>query len=267
MASEAELEELASRFDRVDLTREQFDMLVAQVLEVVWEAREITLNPLGGFSCKLPKHSGSDTVFTENLWAIFLDSEPPRYEDVSNFLRKALSDPSDEKPTRSQIVPLIRHEEWVGVAEGNTIAESFAGDLLLVYALDWPEKTTSLTRKECRELGLDEAELKEIAIANLAAKLVEVERHGDGPLYMITADGAYESSILLLDHIWDHVAPLVNGDTIASIPTRDVLLFTGSASREGLAALRDHTEKTFALGNYRISKAFLRRVSGQWRLY
>ena len=86
--------------------------------------------------------------------------------------------------------------------------------------------------------GVAEGELKGLAIANLRRILPEVQRHGDGPWYLLTAGGDYVRSLLPFNEIWDQLADTVKGQIVATVPTRDVLLFTGAESAEGVQAIR-----------------------------
>ena len=67
---------------------------------------------------------------------------------------------------------------------------------------------------------------------------------------MLSAGGDYVASLLLLEEVWQECKSSVDGDVIAAVPTRDVLLFTGSSSHEGIVALRksvDRLEQTGAI--------------------
>jgi uncharacterized protein YtpQ (UPF0354 family) len=81
---------------------------------------------------------------------------------------------------------------------------------------------------------------------------------------MLTAGGDYVASILLLDSVWESLAELVDGDIVAVTPSRDVLLFTGSGSQEGLQAIRERADGIVSSGDHVISRTLLRRVKGQW---
>ena len=72
--------------------------------------------------------------------------------------------------------------------------------------------------------------------------------------------GTYEASLLLFDSIWTDGQVKVNGDIVVAVPTRDVLLVTGSKNRKGLAALRKIATKFAAEGSDPISdKLFVYR--------
>jgi uncharacterized protein YtpQ (UPF0354 family) len=87
-----------------------------------------------------------------------------------------------------------------------------------------------------------------------------MERHGNNGFYMMSAGGYYEASLLLLDWIWRDVRMVVKGDIVVAIPTRDVLLVTGSQDPEGLAKVKQIVADASNRGTYRLtSKLFVYR--------
>jgi uncharacterized protein YtpQ (UPF0354 family) len=74
---------------------------------------------------------------------------------------------------------------------------------------------------------------------------------------MITADGSYESSLLLLDDLWSKgdVPAKVDGDVVVAIPARDLLFFTGSSNPAGVARLRELAAKYVKQASYRLTAA------------
>ena len=90
------------------------------------------------------------------------------------------------------------------------------------------------------------------------------KRRGTGPVFMLVGDGNYDSSLLLLDKLWDEQAGSVRGDLVAAVPSRSVLLFTGSASPDGVGQLRKAVDEIFTTGDHVVSKALLIRRNGRW---
>jgi uncharacterized protein YtpQ (UPF0354 family) len=72
---------------------------------------------------------------------------------------------------------------------------------------------------------------------------------------MITADGSYESSLLLLDDLWSKgdVPAKVDGDVVVAIPARDLLFFTGSRNPAGVARLHELAAKYVKQASYRLT--------------
>jgi uncharacterized protein YtpQ (UPF0354 family) len=83
----------------------------------------------------------------------------------------------------------------------------------------------------------------------------------------MVADGNYESSLLLAENLWDDQAKAVQGEIVAAVPSRDVLLFTGSASTEGLRELRAAVANLHANGSRAISATLIVRRNGLWEKF
>ena len=83
---------------------------------------------------------------------------------------------------------------------------------------------------------------------------------------MYTADGNYEASLLLFDDLWDGDIK-VDGDIVVAIPTRDVLLITGSKNEEGIARLREIVDQVTAEGTYTVSSTLFVYRKGVFRRF
>ncbi|HTR40776.1 MAG TPA: DUF1444 family protein, partial [Pseudomonadales bacterium] len=66
--------------------------------------------------------------------------------------------------------------------------------------------------------------------------------------------GDYEASLLLFDGIWNGIKNEVRGNVIAAIPTRDLLIVTGSEDPEGLQRMKKIIEDATTKGSYRLTK-------------
>ena len=175
-------------------------------------------------------------------------------------------------PTRENIVPTIKNSEFVSQIGDLTDVpqEHLAADIWIIYALDLPNETRSFRRSDLQQLGVDPGELRQLACNNLDRILTTIRGHGRGPWYAITAGGNYEASILLLDKVWEEWQDweeLVDGDIVAAVPARDVLLVTGSRSKEGIQTVRQKARQIEEKGDHLISQTLLRRTSGTWKVF
>ena len=129
-------------------------------------------------------------------------------------------------------------KELVGAQGENQVSEplyeQFAGEVVVVYVEDTPVNMNFLTSDDLERYAVEREDLCQLACANLPNVLPKIERHGENGLYMITAGGDYEASLLLID-IWSNGQFPVQGELVAAIPNRDMLIVTGSEDAEGLA--------------------------------
>jgi uncharacterized protein YtpQ (UPF0354 family) len=122
-----------------------------------------------------------------------------------------------------------------------------------------------LTADQAKPLARTPAELRGLAVTNLRRILKGVQSRGDGTVIMLTAGGSYEASLLLLDELWSKQARVVDGDVVASVPNRDVLLFTGSRSAAGIAKICEMMARA-GERQYAISRTLLVRRAGRWQV-
>jgi len=147
------------------------------------------------------------------------------------------------------------------------MTEHLCGDLWIVYAIDRPETVDTLACDSETIAGVSVGELRALAVENLKRILPEVERHGDGPWYLLTAGADYVASLLLFDELWNQLVETVDGDVVATVPTRDVLLYTGSHSVSGLSAIRERSVALANSGPHSISDSLILRESGRWTIF
>jgi len=83
--------------------------------------------------------------------------------------------------------------------------------------------------------------------------LTDIKRDGSDGVYMFTAGGNYEASIILLDSLWTKENLPVKGDFVIAIPSRDVLMITGSNDKAGINEAKRTRQKDLRPGNYPIS--------------
>ena len=164
---------------------------------------------------------------------------------------------------KRRLVVIVRSAEYVralAVAKLNPRQiKHIAGDLYGILA--WDEGDRIGTTR------ISDAQLGENPIAKglrgVEALSEEIEMSGED-LKMITCGGDFEAS-LLLDDIWDHVAEQVDGDVIAAVPARDVLLVTGANNAEGLRKMEGLIRHLHDEGvPYPVSRTMLRRKDGGW---
>lgn len=199
--------------------------------------------------------------------------DPQRFGDIVGTFSAMFSQSASKETAldRTRVVPVIKDRQWLdelhntlkgrGVAQQH-LAEPFNKELVIVYALDDPNRMRYLTTQE--DFGLSRAELRALAVENLKRVLPKIELRGDDEVMLMSAGGNYEASLLLIDDIWSSGQVKVNGDIVVAIPTRDVLLVTGSRNRAGLKRVRELTAKFVAQGPYELTDTLFRYRDGRF---
>ena len=89
---------------------------------------------------------------------------------------------------------------------------------------------------------------------------------GTNGLYILRAGGDYDASLILLDKIWSAGQVKVDGDIVVAIPSRDLLMITGSSSKDGVATLRKIAKETAASAPYRLTPELFVYRSGKFEV-
>lgn len=262
---------------RPKITEQEFTLAYAQAIE----ERAPTLKATVAGQLKITVTGDDDTDFTcflGNAWADTRDlpeARIERFETQLNSVMETFVLESDSEISESNIIPVIKDRiylqqviELTGQQENLPLHEPLVADYLVFYAADTEYSTAYPPESELRAAGIDTHNLRERAIENLRDRLPDIELHGAGPAYMITAGGDYEASLLLLDDVWDQLADEVEGELVAVAIARDFLLFTGSESPDGLQFLRDKAKELHeSESSYLISQTLLVRKNGSWEAF
>lgn len=266
-----------SRMKSPSLSEEEFTRLYAQ-----WVAAQLTNSQVqvaGPRHLKVKMADGGDfEVFLDNAW-IEARQDPQHRPDICRrYLAALLSGPAaghaaDAAPDTNALVAVVRDDfflQQVGQYKGTSnaiVSEPLVADLHVVYAIDSQNGIAYLTQGRLEKIGLPLSALRQLALANLRRLLPPLQRVGAEPLFQLKADGNYESSLLLSDKLWTDQASAVQGELVAAVPARDVLVFTGSSSPAGLDRLRQIVNQTYSGGAHIISKTLLVRRNGRWEKF
>jgi uncharacterized protein YtpQ (UPF0354 family) len=162
---------------------------------------------------------------------------------VSGLVESVRSAQTNMPLDRSRIVPVLKTTTWVEAIRhqrktapgAQLLTEPFNSELAIVYAED---RTSSMRFLMAGDDVGDRGKLHDLALANLHRLLPNIEaRQGASGIFLISAGGDYEASLLLADSIWSSGQFKVDGDIVVAVPAKDALLVTGSHNREGITRL------------------------------
>lgn len=261
------------------VTPREFTRGFAEALRSTEPGLKVTI--VKDLELKVTSVDGRDsTAFLDNAYDVYRQDPKAKAEVIQRFVTSWLETVGavQKGVDRSRIVPVIKDRPWLeetqqallsrGAKEiPDHVYEDFSPDLIILYAEDSPKNIRYLGPKDL-ELGkIERSELRALARENLKRLLPKVERHGTNGLYMFTCGGNYEASLLLLDSIWGSDKMDVKGDLIVAIPTRDLLLVTGSQDQRGIEKLRQMTEAAATSGSYRLTKKLFVYRNGRFEEY
>lgn len=171
-----------------------------------------------------------------------------------------------------RVVPIVRNKGLLAECEEQELEpplhDPLAGDLIVVYALDLPRSIRQLQGPDLPLLGVDRQELATLAAANLRTMIPRERierREGEADATCLwVAGGTYESSLLVLPELWESEAAAVQGDLLACVPARDLLVTGDSAHPGARKRMRRMWAEIAPGGDHVISATILKWAEGRW---
>jgi uncharacterized protein YtpQ (UPF0354 family) len=189
--------------------------------------------------------------------------------------RGAIDTPID----KTRIVPVIKDKNYLAgvreslVARGQSapdfmdLYEVYNSELWIFYAEDSPKNMRFLSKKDLAKLDLDTNSVRTLAVENLRKIVPQPEIMGGNGIYMLRAGGDYEASLLLADKLWTSGQFKVDGDIVVAVPSRDVVIITGSSNRAAIAKAREVATKTLAEAAYRLTPELFVYRNGKFEVF
>ncbi|MCB1230740.1 MAG: DUF1444 family protein [Verrucomicrobiae bacterium] len=219
---------------------------------------------------------GTHGIYLDNAYQQYL-ADPKQRDEVLDLYIGSFIEVLNQKETPidpERIVPVIKDRGWLEEIEaaitqrdGNKedlpdyVSERYNSELAIFYAEDSERNIRYLTEETFSELEIERDRLRDLAVQNLKRLIGgKVEVQGGGGVFMITAGGDYEASLLLIDSLWNSEAVPVDGDFVVAIPARDLLLVTGTGHAEAIERLREMASEGAEKFSYSLTPVlFVRR--------
>jgi uncharacterized protein YtpQ (UPF0354 family) len=97
----------------------------------------------------------------------------------------------------------------------------------------------SQPKEDIANLDVKEEELRDLSMSNLMNAIESLQIKGDpSTISMVVADGTYEASFLIYDALWTKETFPVKGDIVVYVPSRDVVIVTGSEDTDSLETVK-----------------------------
>lgn len=208
-----------------------------------------------------------DKEFLICLDNAYLDykAQPNSINDIMLKYMASYSDIWENNDTidKEKIVPVIKSFDYLdmltesyGISKDklSVVYEKYNDRLIILYAEDKGGSFSFLTYEDLESSGVANEGLLEYAIENLGNIIPGIKNNlRDDGLYMVTAGGGYENSLILFKDIWSKENFDVKGDPVIAIPNRDLLLVTGSRDKESVEKMRQIAEKSYREFSYPIT--------------
>jgi uncharacterized protein YtpQ (UPF0354 family) len=266
---------LCARVAVAALSPEAFTQEYVGLLRAALPAHKVEIvKPL---EVRITGADGTDsTAYLNNAYQQAQSDPDARQEILERYVGSVTSSVNPQPVKAENIVPIIKDRAWL--AETSAAVSRKAGDdgkvarvfedfnelLVIVYAEDTPSNIRYFSPGDLTKAGIERGRLRALAVSNLRRVLPKIEFH-EGELFsMVTAGGNYEASLLLFDELWTGDRLKVDGEPVVAVPSRDVLLVTGSRNAEGIDRLRKVTQEIIAESTYTLTAELLVYRNGRF---
>lgn len=213
------------------------------------------------------------TFYLDNAYEMYLQAPERRDAIIAFYVERGLKDATDDdrKIDATRVIPIIRGRASIMIAHAErnpkspdaVLFEHLGADLFIIYGENLQQALSFFSARHFEKSGIPRSEVRALAIVNFRRSIGTIEYRDYGGVYMLVADGANEVSLLMLPEVWTKRNMNVDGDFVVAIPTRDLLVVTGSIDADGVRRVRARAARGYADGPYSISPRLYRFRDGK----
>jgi uncharacterized protein YtpQ (UPF0354 family) len=201
-----------------------------------------------------------------NLYRMVLTDPERGVEIVEDFLEQLLEgDDISQMPmplsvAKTRIMPRIQPASIFEQLDAEQVAfQPFVNDTVILYVIDMPRMTVSITLEQMIRWGIDIDELDRLSRENLARyqpnlKLQIIEGNNGGRAAIFNMQDGYDAARLLLDSLWKKLAPEFKGNFYVAAPARDMFMAISCDPDSFVEKLQNRIEMDYKRLPYPISR-------------
>ncbi|MDC1106115.1 DUF1444 family protein [Prolixibacteraceae bacterium] len=188
-------------------------------------------------------------------------------EDITEIIDRHVNSSSelyldDKTIDIDKIVPMIKSNEYLeeikkaannSDIDNHLVYQHYNDDLIIVFGEDVGNSIRYFSKNEFEILNIPIEKLFDLSINNLVEMLPELTIKKGKGIYMITVGGEYETSLILIKHLWTKENFDIDGDIVIGIPNRDLLIVTGSNQSEDVEKITSLTQESHNNQSYQVS--------------
>lgn len=203
----------------------------------------------------------------ENLYRMVLHEPDRASELVENYLRRLIegdslaSLPMPLSVAKPRIMPRIQPVAIFEHLDQEQVAHlPFVNGTVIVFVLDMPQMTVSITIEQMMRWGLQIEDLDLISRKNLDGyapdlRIQFVDSSEGGRAAIVSRQDGYDAARLLLDSLHHRLAPELHGDFYVAAPARDMFLAMSCDPDTFVDRLRDRVKREYRRLPYPITAA------------
>ncbi len=160
---------------------------------------------------------------------------------------------------RPRIMPRIQPESIFQHLSREQVAYvPFVNGTVIVFVIDLPQMTVSVTTEQMVRWGVNAEELEEIARGNLDHYLPElnfqvVQSKEGGKAAILAEQDGYDAARVLLSRLFEKLAPQLGGDFYVGLPARDMFVALTGGPEPFIDRLRTRVKQDFRRLPYPIT--------------
>lgn len=204
----------------------------------------------------------------ENLFRMVLHDQERGVEIVEHYLEQLFAGDATQASAmslefaRPRVMPRIQPESIFQHLSREMVAHvPFVNDTVVVFVIDLPQMTVSITTEQMLRWGLSIDDLEEMARHNLdryspSLEVQIVESKEGGRAALLSEQDGYDAARLLLSDLFSRLAPSLGGNFYVALPARDMFLAFSAEPEPFVRRLHDRVEHDFKRLPYPISAEF-----------
>ncbi len=160
---------------------------------------------------------------------------------------------------RSRIMPRLQPASLFDRLDPAQVAHMpWVNDTVIMYVIDLPRVTVSITMEQIIRWGVCIEELDELARGNLSRyrpdlEVKLVESQDGGRAAVLSAQDGYDAARVLLEGFHQRLAPQLRGDFFVATPARDVLVAISADPEPFVERVRSRIARDFRRLPYPIT--------------
>ncbi|MGI9014588.1 MAG: DUF1444 family protein [Phycisphaerales bacterium] len=238
---------------------EAFGEQVARILERNYPERDAEL------AGPLELIIGGKRLGLENLYRMVMFDPSRGVEIVENYLEHLIegdtltSTPLPFSVAKPRIMPRIQPVSiFEHLDEANVAHIEFVNDTVVVFVIDMPHLTVSITSEQMIRWGIGVDDLDLISRQNLSRyapdlQIQLVESFEGGRAAIVAKQDGYDAARVLLGSLYDRLAPELDGDFYVALPARDMLIAVSFGPDEFVNRIQERVRSDFRRMPYPIS--------------
>lgn len=202
----------------------------------------------------------------ENLYRMVLRDPRNANDIVENYLERLFEGdqisgaPLPLSVARARIMPRIQPDSIFEHLDREQVAHvPFVNGTSIVFVIDLPQLTVSITTEQMIRWGLQADDLDAISRENLARYAPDLEvrivdSHDGGRAAIVAQQDGYDAARLLLSTLFDRLRGELRGDFYVAAPARDTFIAISVGPNPFVERLKQRVEEDFRRLPYPITR-------------